>query len=241
MNQAFTTEARILSFNLNAQGIPEGIIAKSQNDIAQINFQADLANDLGKILRVGDNVELVIAPDNGPGGRGPGGPPGGPPGRGPEDGGPAGRGPADGGPPAGPAPVMPVHPVFRLIALRTADGRTFGGPGNQTFSRVEGNIKVLNYDRRGVPNGAQLDTGDLVRLGPREAQLVDLDVGARVTAEGPALTMPNGKLSLQAQRLNDQDLRPAPPPPPPGRGPEGGPDGPPPGPEGRGPGGPPPQ
>jgi hypothetical protein len=208
----------VLSINLSPMGMAEGIIAKSKNDVAQINFAPDVALEFSRLVKVGDIVEVTIVPDN----QGPNGPPGGrqgPGGMGPGPGGPGGEnmngpgaGPMGGMGPGGMQAAMPAHPLFRLLVLRTADGKTVGmEPGRQSFARVEGTIKALNYDRRGTTNGAQLDTGDLVRLGPREAQRVELKVGARITAEGMAFPLPTGKLSLQAQRVNDQDVRPQPP------------------------------
>jgi len=232
----FTTEAVILSFNLSPTGSAESLMAKSRNDVAQINFQLELEEALGKALKVGDVVEVTVALDSqGQAGRGMG-PMGGPGGMGGGMGGPGGGpdgagmgGPGMGGFDGPPGEPQTDHRVLRLISLKTADGQTFGGQGNQEIKHVEGTVKAINYDRRGVVNGAQLDSGDLVRVGPRQAAQAPFVVGNKLTADGPAITMTNGKLSLQAQQINGQDMRPQPPGGPMGGGGRGGPDGPPPG------------
>lgn len=200
MAGVFTTQAVILSINLSPLGVPEGIVAKSRFDVAQINFPMEFGEAVGKAVAVGDIVEVTVAPDGGNLQGGPGGA-----GGGPGAGGPGGGGPGGGGP----GGIMPAHPVLRLVALKTADGKLHGMPvPTHPEARVQGTIKALNYDRRGVVNGLQLETGDLVRLPPRAAQ--EWVVGAQVTAEGAGFAMPNGKLSVQAQRVNGQEVVPGP-------------------------------
>ncbi len=224
---AISLQGRIVSFNLNNRGLPEGMIVQSQGQLGQVNFPNDFTD--GQTLAVGDLIEITIAPDRGGPGRGaPPPPPPAPDGRGPGPQAADGRGP--------PAPPQPDHAVYRLLALRDARGKQYAvsAPPERSFGHVQGVVQAVNYDRRGVANGAQLGSGDFVRLEGPEAQQVQLTIGMNLTADGPAETMPNGRLSLQAQQINGITIRgpgpgrgpdpngPPPPPPPPSPPPPGG-------------------
>jgi len=61
------------------------------------------------------------------------------------------------------------HPVYRLQKLTTAKGGEIA-----MEQKIEGVVKSLNYSRHGEVNGAVLDNGNFVHLGPKGAKLVKL-------------------------------------------------------------------
>lgn len=66
-------------------------------------------------------------------------------------------------------------------------------------------MKYLNHGPRGEVDGAVLDNGDFIRTGPREATEAKLAVGGEVSAEGPAMKMPDGHMMIEFPRkINDK-------------------------------------
>lgn len=118
-----------------------------------------------------------------------------------------------------PEPGMPDHPVYSLVALHAEKGdlRT-PRPEDRTPAHVEGTVTRLNFGRRGEANGLVLDTGDVVRIPPDQVAALKIVVGSKVSADGDARAMLDGRKSVDATTVNGSTVR-RPPPPPPGRGP----------------------
>jgi hypothetical protein len=84
------------------------------------------------------------------------------------------------------------HPVYRLRKLTTAKGGEIN-----TERKINGVVKHLNYTHRGEVNGAVLDNGDFVHMGPRGADLVKLAIDQKLSIEGAAATMADGHLVIE--------------------------------------------
>ncbi|MGN6369661.1 MAG: hypothetical protein ACTHN5_15485 [Phycisphaerae bacterium] len=202
-DQHRTMVGPVQSFNFGPRGI-EGIILSTNGTIVQLNLPPELADQIARTVAVGDQIQVTGRIDNGP-------PP--PPPRGPDAmGGPNG-GPQDG--PGGPGPDAPQrpqsdHPVYRLLTLTDAKGNHYHAqnPQSRKQVRIEGTIKSLNYDRRGMIAGAHLDNGDVVHIGPRESQDLGLAPNMKITVEGMAQTLPGGGQFIDAQSVNGMNVRP---------------------------------
>jgi hypothetical protein len=199
----------VQSFNYGPRGA-EGIVLSTNGTIVQMNMPPDLAAQVMQSVKVGDEVKVTGEIDNGPPPRPPGrqdgmegGPQGGPqggPGEGPQGG-------PQGGPGGGP---QADHAVYRLLTLTDAKGKQYKstGPGGRKMVHAEGTVKILNYDRRGTVNGAHLENGDVVHLGPREAEEAEIAVGKKLTVDGAAQRLPEGGNLIEAQMVNGVDVRP---------------------------------
>jgi hypothetical protein len=123
------------------------------------------------------------------------------------------------------------HPVYRLQSLTGADGKKIdvAGPQEGKSIHVDAAVKYLNYSPRGDVDGAILDNGDFLQLGPGGAEDVGLAVGQKIAADGTARPMSDGHNLINADKVNGTEISHP-------RGP-GGPDGGPGGPGGGGPGG----
>jgi hypothetical protein len=75
------------------------------------------------------------------------------------------------------------HPVYRLQKLTTAKG-----------GEIAMEQKIA---RHGEVNGAVLDNGNFVHLGPKGAKLVKLAIGEKLLVEGSATTMGDGHLVIE--------------------------------------------
>jgi hypothetical protein len=84
------------------------------------------------------------------------------------------------------------HPVYWLQKLTTAKGGEIA-----IEQKIEGVVKYLNYSRHGEVNGAVLDNGNFVHLGPKGAKLVKLAIGEKLLVEGSATTMGDGHLVIE--------------------------------------------
>ena len=97
------------------------------------------------------------------------------------------------------------HPVYRLQKLTTAKGEGIvmlkpkpeEQPTPENVRKIEGVVKYLNYARHGEVNGAVLESGDFVHLGPLGAELVKLAIGQKLSVEGAAATMADGHLVIE--------------------------------------------
>jgi hypothetical protein len=128
------------------------------------------------------------------------------------------------------------HPVYRLQSLTGADGKRveISGPEDGKSIHVDGTVKHLNYTPRGEVDGAVLDSGDFLQLGPGGAEDVGLTMGQKISADGTARPMSDGHNLINADKVNGTEI--SHPGGPGGGGPDGG--GPGGGPGGGGPGGP---
>ncbi|MGN6727349.1 MAG: hypothetical protein ACTHLZ_15625 [Tepidisphaeraceae bacterium] len=106
------------------------------------------------------------------------------------------------------------HEVYEFRGMDTGEAAPAPSdkPDEDKSVHVEGTIKSLNYARRGEIDGAMLDTGDYVHVGPREAKDAGLKVGDKLTADGRATAMADGKQAVDADMLNGKKVeRPHPP------------------------------
>jgi hypothetical protein len=71
------------------------------------------------------------------------------------------------------------HPVYRLQKLTTAKSGEFVMEWT-----IDGVVKYLNYTRHGEVNGAILENGNFVHLGPKGAKLVKLAIGEKLSVVG---------------------------------------------------------
>src|ERR1700722_7055945 len=115
------------------------------------------------------------------------------------------------------------HAVYRLASLTGADGKaiTIAGPDDGATAHVEGTVKTLNYTPRGDVDGAILDSGDFLQMGPGGAKDVSLAVGQKITADGKEHPMADGHNIITATMVNGTSIHH----PPRGRGGPGGPGG----------------
>jgi len=95
------------------------------------------------------------------------------------------------------------------------DGKQFTlpQPGEEPpVTHVDGTVKQLNYAPRGEVDGAILDTGDFLHIGPREAAQVNLAVGQKISADGYTRPMLAGHNAIEATKVNGVTIdRPRPP------------------------------
>lgn len=101
----------------------------------------------------------------------------------------------------------PDHPVYGLVSVTGAKGQKvdIAPPGESQGGHAEGTIKYLNYDRGGQVNGAVLISGDFVEIG-RAASRLNLQVGEKLTADGPAHPMADGQQCIRADTVNGQTV-----------------------------------
>jgi hypothetical protein len=189
----------VRNFNYGPRGI-EGIILSTNGTFVQLNMPPELAAQIAQHVAVGDQIEVTGRIDNGP----PPPPPGGPDGMAPP-GGP----PNEPGPDGGQSPQAD-HPVYRLLTLTDAKGKryTAENPSARRQVHVEGTVKFLNYDRRGMVNGAHLENGDVIRVGPREAEELELAPNKKLSVDGMAQPLQGGGRLIEAQLINGTSVRP---------------------------------
>jgi hypothetical protein len=104
---------------------------------------------------------------------------------------------------------MPDHPVYDLYSMKAGD-RQFkvAVPGDERFVHIEATVTQINYARRGEVNGALLDNGDFVHLGPEAAASFNLQPGQKLTIDGTARPMLGGEhQSIEAIAVNGQMVR----------------------------------
>ena len=93
------------------------------------------------------------------------------------------------------APLPPASPRLSRgarLALTTAKGGEIA-----MEQKIEGVVKYLNDSRHGEVNGAVLDNGNFVHLGPKGAKRVKLAIGEKLVVEGSATTMGDGHLVME--------------------------------------------
>ncbi|MGP0062393.1 MAG: hypothetical protein ACLQGP_02160 [Isosphaeraceae bacterium] len=102
------------------------------------------------------------------------------------------------------------HPVYRLVALKAPDGRSFALDSHspEKTVTVEGVVNRLNYARHGEANGVILESGDFLHLKPDGMKRVGLSVGETIRAEGRARLTPLGTRAIEADVVNGIPLGP---------------------------------
>ena len=117
--------------------------------------------------------------------------------------------------PARPEAGQADHPIYVLATLTTEQGKKISAPGegDEKFIHEESTIKRLNYARHGEVDGAQLENGDFVHLGPAARDL-KLSVGQKILVDGPAHPMlTSDHQAIHAVAIDGKTLHQAPPPP----------------------------
>ena len=98
----------------------------------------------------------------------------------------------------------PDHPVYRLIMLTNSKGQQImlGKPSPATPIHLEGTVKSLNHGPRGEVDGAILESGDFVRVGPQSGEALKLAVGQKLTLDGTQRPMMLGHNVITPQTVN---------------------------------------
>jgi hypothetical protein len=181
----------LANWNYGPRGAVEGILVKTADAIVQINLPPEASQKVAAAAILGDKLTATVAVE--------------PP------------------PPQDPNGGAPDHAVFRglkvLVKGTTIDLGGPGGPEQGEAVHIDGTVKSLNYDRRGIVNGAILESGELLSLGgPREAQQLALKPGDKLSIDGTKFPSPSGIKLIEASTINGKLVRPGP-------GPNGGPGG----------------
>ncbi|HEX4000024.1 MAG TPA: hypothetical protein VHX65_15840 [Pirellulales bacterium] len=192
----------VAQFNYTPRGERDGILLTSDGKLVQLNFPPHEAGKLTGTVAVGDQITAEATPERARADHavlhlqklttvkgkeiemaGPRRP------RGPEGGRGAGRG--DGPEQTG------------------STGRERALPKTET---VKGVVKSLNRGARGEVDGATLESGDFVHIGPREAEEAKLAVGQEISVEGYAMKMADGHTMISFPvKINDKEVsRPGP-------------------------------
>jgi len=106
---------------------------------------------------------------------------------------------------------LPDHPIYELESVKNEQGRELKepSPGDRKFVHEEGTIKSLNYARHGEINGAVLDSGNFVHLGPA-AVTIKLTVGQKITVDGVGHPMMlSDHRAVEAVAIDGKMLEPA--------------------------------
>ena len=95
----------------------------------------------------------------------------------------------------------PQHPVFRLLRLisHNSEERQTRDVDDDRFA---GRVKQLNYSLHGEVNGAILDSGEFLHLGPEGARAVGLTVGMSVSGYGARKPMIGSHRVIEAEEVN---------------------------------------
>ncbi len=95
------------------------------------------------------------------------------------------------------------HDVYRLVMVTNSKGQQLGvGPSQPPkVVHVDGVVKTLNYARGGEINGAILESGDFVHVGP-SAEKLKLAPGLKLSIDGVQTLMAGGKYAIDAQTVN---------------------------------------
>ena len=88
-----------------------------------------------------------------------------------------------------------------LVRRGAASGR------RRRAETVKGVVKYLNHGPRGEVDGAVLESGDFVHIGPREAEEAKLAVGQEISVEGQSMKMPDGHTMIEhPTKINDKEV-----------------------------------
>jgi predicted phosphodiesterase len=180
-----TINGVVESFNFSPKGGYEGLLLKTGDKVVQLNLPPPAETDIAKSVVLGDQINALAAPDNG-------------------------------------QPDLPVYEVLKLIDSKgreiALDGGKAGPPptvGKGDTVRIEGVVKRLNHARHGEINGAVLENGDFVHLGPKISKEIKLEIGQQLNAEGEAKKMlSGGKVIEHPTNVNGKEIGPGKPPPP---------------------------
>jgi hypothetical protein len=165
-----TLKGIVERFNYSPKGSYESLLIKSGDTLVQVNFPPHMMAEVTQAVATGDQISVVAVAENSKG----------------------------------------DHPVYRLEKLTTTKGADVimrkPEPGEhpkpeehlkpEKVEKVEGVVKYLNYARHGEVNGAVLESGDFIHLGPHGAELVKLASGQKLVIEGAAATMVDGHKAM---------------------------------------------
>jgi len=196
--QPQTLKGAVERFNYSPKGEYESLMLASEGKSIQINFPPHLSAKIAKAVAVGDSISVTATTTESKG----------------------------------------DHPVYDLLSLSPKTGEEIVAPPPHAKPEpkpepkpavtIEGVVRYLNYAHHGEVNGAVLDSGDFVHLGPHEAEAVKLAVGQRLVVKGAAETTADGhKVMEHPVNFNGVEIPHGPPapksdpgkkPPVPGRG-----------------------
>lgn len=99
-----------------------------------------------------------------------------------------------------------AHEVYAFERLVSIDGVAFAP--DDAPRQVQGRVVRIHHARHGEPNGVVLDTGDFIHTRPDGYAQLGLEVGADVTASGPARPLRGdaGGQVIEAHTVNGQTL-----------------------------------
>jgi hypothetical protein len=190
--EAKKVSGTVQQFNFTPRGQRDGVLLTSDGKLVQLNFPPQEAEKLANAVAVGDQITADGTPE---------------------------RTEAD-------------HAVLRLQKLTTAKGkeitienapprsrgretediRAEGGRvrrerAAEKSETIKGVVKYLNHGPRGEVDGAVLESGDFIHIGPREAQDAKLAVGQDISVEGLAMKMPDGHTMIEhPTKINDKEV-----------------------------------
>lgn len=170
-HESQTLKGVVARFNHSPKGGYDSVLIESADKLVQVNFPPHMAAEVAKAVATGDQISVVAVAEKSKG----------------------------------------DHSVYRLQKLTTAKGEEIvmlkPKPGEQpkpeeqpkpgNVGKIEGVVKYLNYARHGEVNGAVLESGDFVHLGPHGAELVKLAIGQKLSVEGAAVTMADSHLVIE--------------------------------------------
>lgn len=177
-----TLKGVVERFNYSPQGSYESLLVKSGDKLVQVNFPPHMMTEMTASVATGDQIGVVAVAEDSKG----------------------------------------DHPVYKLQKLTTAKGVDVvmrePKPGEhpkpesvekpENVEKVEGVVKYLNYAHRGEVNGAVLESGDFIHLGPHGVELVKLAVGQKLSIEGAAATKVDGYRAMDhPSKVNGVDVR----------------------------------
>jgi hypothetical protein len=193
-------------FNHSPKGAYDSLMLKSGDKLVQVNFPPGAAADVAKAVPVGDSIRVVAEAEEAKGDH-------------------AvfkaqsitdakgvkmdlrGLEPAEPGKPK-PKPGKPKPGEPKGLKPKPQEPEE-----TQAMERIAGKITRLNYARHGEVNGAVLESGDFVHLGPKVSQELKLAVGQELAVEGPATAMPSGGKAIEhPTKVNGKAIQPSPPP-----------------------------
>jgi hypothetical protein len=108
-----------------------------------------------------------------------------------------------------PRKSMPDHPLYELVTLSGAKDQhvTVPRPGDDQTVHVDGVVKRLNYGHEGEVDGAVLESGEFVHVGPREAEQLNLAVGRKLAVDGHARPAMTNVKVIDATSVNGVEIK----------------------------------
>ncbi len=101
----------------------------------------------------------------------------------------------------------PAHFVYAFERLASVDGHAPEAPPRH--AETAGTVVRFNYAKHGAANGVVLHNGDFVHTKPDGFDRLALKIGDKVTAEGDARSLADGRgRVIEARRVNGKPVAP---------------------------------